>query len=248
MKMEVVMKRLLHSKTFWVLGVFWVIVLVQSFCHNGDPPNPQPTDYYTRAEIDDIAEGIYYYIESEIPESVVDTVYVSSIDTVFSYWHYFVYDTVVIWNQFIGDTLWMKEIDRRDDQIQYAISTDPLPPMKPEVDTTYVVDVIPEGDNWVYILRGDSLKIYWDYSYKNVNDQPLDTTEVWFHIAREDFEGNVYSLKPFENITQELSLVMKGLPSGDIVPCVSAFILKDKQRVYSTWAKSINFNWFTRRQ
>jgi len=151
------------------------------------------------------------------------------------------------------DTLWMKEIDRQDDQIQYAISTNPLPPEKPEVDTTYVVDVILEGDNWVYILRGDSLRLHWSYDYRDVNGNAIDTAYIHFHVAYE-MNGETYSLKPHPNVTEELSLVTRGLPQGDIVPCVAAFIwdpihsLIGPDRVYSTWAKSTDYGWKARRE
>jgi len=142
------------------------------------------------------------------------------------------------------DTIYLKDLDSGISK-WYAISIDLLPPEMPNPDTTYVVDVILEGDTWVYILKGDSLRIYWDYSYKDVNGQPLDTADVWFHIAY-TMNGQTYSLKPYQNTIQELSLVMYGLPQGDIIPCVSAYIVKEEQRVYSTWARSIDYGWKVR--
>lgn len=143
------------------------------------------------------------------------------------------------------DTFWVKPIRIKDDQIQYVILTEPIPPEGSTPDSLYVEGVVLEEDNWVYILRGDSLKIYWNYSYRDMSGQPLDTADIWFHIAYE-MDGVTYSLKPRPNVTQELSLVMYGLLQGDITPCVSAYILDGENRRYSTWAKSTSYSWFAR--
>jgi len=148
------------------------------------------------------------------------------------------------------DSLWMKEVDRQGESVKYAVSDLPLPPTKPTPDTIYIKDVILEDGEWAYILRGDSLKLRWIHGYKDLNGRPIDPADLFFHVAYENRAGEVFSLKPFENVTQDTFLVMYGLPLGtDIIPAVSAFRLNNAgERRYSTWVNTLKYEYFVRRE
>jgi len=148
------------------------------------------------------------------------------------------------------DTLWLKWLAYENEAYQYAVSNLPLPPEKPNPDTSYVKDVILENGEWVYILRGDSLQVNWTHGYRDINNRPIDPEDLFFHVAYENRSGEVFSLKPFENVTQDTFLVMYGLPSGmDIIPAVAAFKLNSNgDRLYSSWAKSTDYGWKARRE
>ena len=148
------------------------------------------------------------------------------------------------------DTLYLKLIDSQNGINRFAVSDIPFPPEEPVPDSLYIKDVILEDGEWAYILRGDSLKLRWTHGYKDLNGRTIDPADLFFHVAYENRAGEVFSLKPFENVTQDTFLVMYGLPSGmDIIPAVAAFRLNDKEeRRYSGWVNTLMFEYFVRRE
>ncbi len=148
------------------------------------------------------------------------------------------------------DTLYLKLIDSQNGINRFAVSDIPFPPEEPVPDSLYIKDVILEDGEWAYILRGDSLKLRWTHGYKDLNGRTIDPADLFFHVAYENRAGEVFSLKPFENVTQNTFLVMYGLPSGmDIIPAVAAFRLNDKEeRRYSGWVNTLMFEYFVRRE
>jgi len=144
-----------------------------------------------------------------------------------------------------GDTVYLKVINWQDTmQVEVILSDVPMPIDTVHINESYIDSIKQENGYTIYYLKGDSLEITWNHDYRDINGNDIPAESLFFHVAYEDNEGNVFSLKPNPNITHELSLVMKGIKSGLKIPAVAAFRYGNKgQRIYSEWIKSKQYGW-----